>query len=476
MAGSAKPEPGPRVLIITGETGQFRYYAEVAKRLLREGLEIAFCCDRDDPGVGSTIAATAAEIGVPYYKHAGDREAGALGGWDKLAWHLWRWRNRGSPVPADIAAATIAAMRRYHFFRFRAAIRLLKDYRPDVIVLGEDGIAIDLWAIVAARQLRIKVAVLPYGMADSSSLIWKGVEQKARDGELITTHSPGGQFIADNYPKWVKSTPYGEAMLLPPAYILAWEELGGRLPDPWCFQGGDSDVILIESQIMLERYVKEGIPAGKLRQVGTVYCDVLNDAIRRDAANQAAFASYGMHRNDELRILFCVPPSENAGWQSRSGYPSVAEFVGAIDRLMASLHGVLISYSFHPRTLAADREALVQQGIVEDPRFVVDQIPDCDVLLACSSSVVRWAIAARRLVLNLDIYRFGINDFPHIPSFVYLDSVEELRAKVEELLACPDLLPAATQASAEASVAMGLVDGLAARRIADELRRVCARA
>jgi hypothetical protein len=48
-------EASPRVLIITGETGQFRYYAEVAKRLVCQGCEVGFCCDRDDPQVVETM-------------------------------------------------------------------------------------------------------------------------------------------------------------------------------------------------------------------------------------------------------------------------------------------------------------------------------------------------------------------------------------------------------------------------------------
>jgi hypothetical protein len=242
-------------------------------------------------------------------------------------------------------------MRRYHFFRLHDAERILKDYQPDVILLGEDGIAIDLWAIIAARRLGIKVAVLPYGMGDSSSLIWKGVEQKAREGDLITVDSPGGRFVKKRYPKWVKATAHGEVMMLPPAYIIALEEIGVRLRDPWCFQGGDADILLIEGEVARKHYLSEGVPGAKLRSVGSIYCDVLYDAMQLSPDSVSAFDRFGTLSDRELKVLFCVPPSESSSWTARSDFPSHAAFVIAFDEYMRTLPNVSVCYSFHPRML-----------------------------------------------------------------------------------------------------------------------------
>jgi hypothetical protein len=102
----------------------------------------------------------------------------------------------------------------------------------------------------------------------------------------------------------------------------------------------------------------------------------------------------------------------------------------------------------------------------------VEQIPECDVLVACLSSVSRWAIAARKVVMNLDIYRFGINDYPGVPSFVHADSFDQFQTKFAALLNDRSMFSMLSRASEQFTGEMGVIDGRSAGRIANELRHL----
>ena len=134
-----------RALIVFGETGQLRYYKEVARRISTQGMDVTFCCDRDDSGVGAAIAEAAREIGVAYETHTGDRGPGRsawlFGAQLRLRMARVRAKRGGRRARVPKPLGPLRAFRRYHFYRLRDAERVLRTHSPDVIILGEDGIA-----------------------------------------------------------------------------------------------------------------------------------------------------------------------------------------------------------------------------------------------------------------------------------------------------------------------------------------------
>ncbi|KGP63640.1 hypothetical protein EP47_03185 [Legionella norrlandica] len=360
--------------------------------------------------------------------------------------------------------------RNIHFSRLLTAYELLKKFKPNVIIIGEDGIAADFILISAAKKLHIPVIVLPYGLADSSYLISKGVEEKYKAGELLTTNDPSVQLVKKLYPKWVKETPYGEAIYLPPEFILALESLKIKIPYPWCLQGGIADIILLESDVMYQRYLSEGIKNEKMKLTGSIYCDVMNDVIVNDNAIKQAFEQFQRIDNHQLKILVCVPPSDHDGWKDKCDYQSVADFIVALLNLFNQYSNVEVVYSFHPRMKESDRKEILSLGIKDQPNFPLYEIPKCDILLACGSSLARWALAARKVVINFDLYKFGTNDFPHVPAHIQINEIEELNALIQLFSKNPNRFKELLLNSKNELNKMGTINGQATSSIFNAIK------
>jgi hypothetical protein len=267
----------------------------------------------------------------------------------------------------------------------------------------------------------------------------------------------------------VKKTQFGSVMYFPPEFIAALEDLKIKLRDPWCFQGGQGGAVAAESRAMHEHYLAEGVPSRKIRRTGSIYTDVLHDEFAASPPARLAFERRSRIDPKRLRVLVCVPPSDHSGWGGRAEFGSVAEYVAALKRFLDGLPGAQATWSLHPRMLTEDRDAVLATGITPSAEFVVGQIPRHDVLIASNSSVARWAIASRKIVLNYDLYRFGMNDHPNVPSYVYTDRFDELCGELRRFGSDDAAYGAVVQNALSDATAMGEVDGRSATRIAEVL-------
>lgn len=425
-------------LIVTGELGQLRYYEEVAKRFKSLGCKIGFCCDRDDPGVANEILQVATKYGMDFFHHRETGDTISPGLIESLFLKMneklfLNKLNKSNAFESGVSKLKLELFRNIHLMRLLSAKKILKKFKPDVIIIGEDGFAADYWMITIAKKLNIPVVVLPYGLADSSYLIHKGVEERYQSGELLTTEDPVVQVVKYLYPKWIKNTRHGEVVYLPPEYILALESLNINIPDPWCLQGGIANVLLLESDSMYKRYLDEGISSNKMKIVGSVYCDVMHDVIINNKAIENAYNNYTRINNVKLNVLVCIPPSDHAGWQHNCSYESVSVFIVELKKFFEQYPDINVIYSFHPRIMEADRQQLLSLGIDDYPKFPLYAIPECDILFTCGSSLARWGLAARKLVINFDLYRFGVNDYPGIPAHLYLDQMSQLEELISKI-------------------------------------------
>jgi hypothetical protein len=475
------------VLIIAGETGQLNYYREVASRMMHQGLNVSLCCDRDDPGVLDKVAITASELGIDYFHHKGDR--GTLEEEPKyfeiplfrninVFFSIFRnFFNRKKLenisnycLSMGISKTEYLAMFNYHSYRLNNANEILTINQTDIIVTGEDGIASDYWLINAAKRRGIKVVTIPYGIADSKSLIYKGIEEKYLDGSLFTIDSPGGKYIQTHYPHWIKRTKYGMSLFLPPSFILALEKLNISIPNPWCFQGGISDLIFSEGEIMKSRYINEGIDPKKITLTGSIYSDILFDAFKNHPTSHKAYLEFNKPSLDKTRVLICVPPGESESWTAKSEFNNIVSYVNAINHKLSTVKALKITYSFHPRMNPIDRKSLQLSGINESDQFVIELIPENDVVIICGSSISRWAIAARKIVIDFDLFKFGLIEFPSIPCYL---PAPDFKSVVEEIMAIvndPSRYSSLIKRSLHDSNKMGAIDGLACSRMVKKIQ------
>lgn len=466
-------------LIVTGELGQLRYYEEVAKRFKLQGCKIGFCCDRDDPGVANKIQKVATKYNMDFFHHreTGDSitpsriESVLLKINEKL---FFNKLNKANAFASGVSKLKLDLFRNIHLMRLLSAKKILNEFKPDVIIIGEDGFAADYWMITAAKKLNIPVIVLPYGLADSSYLIHKGVEERQQSGELLTTKDPVVKIVKDLYPKWIKDTRHGEVLYLPPEYVLALEGLNINIPDPWCLQGGLANLLLLESESMYQRYLAEGISNKKMKIVGAVYCDVMYDAIVNNKLIENAYNNYTRTNSDQLNILVCIPPSDHNGWQHNCSYDSVAGFIIELKKFFDKYSNLNVLYSFHPRITESDRQAILALGIEDYPGFPLPTIPACDVLFTCGSSLARWGLAARKLVINYDLYRFGVNDYPDTPAHFYLDQMPQLEELINKINTDPEWHRQVLLQSKADSERMGIINGTAILSITNIIKEAIA--
>ncbi|WP_367606902.1 hypothetical protein [Legionella sp. W05-934-2] len=420
-----------KILIVTGELGQLRYYEEVALRLKKEDIQVGFCCDRDDEGVAESIKNVAQKHGMQFFHHRENNptkhKKSILTSIQMYIHSMNLYRKFAKKLSdANISKIHYQLFRKIHFTRLLAANIIIKSYNPDVIMIGEDGIASDFWLINAAKRMKKIVAVLPYGIGDSTSLVYKGVEERYHRNELLTTSQPLVQVVKELFPKWIKETKYGEVLYLPPEYVLALEDLKINILDPWCMHGGIADVLMAENKAMQTRYLSEGIDSSKIRVTGSVYCDILFESMEKNLQALNAYKNLCKLKSDKLKVLFCIPPSDHTGWSHKCTFKSVGEFVTAFVNSFENNKQIEIICSLHPRMLKTDRDNIKQIDAEISDDFPLYLIPHCDVIICCGSSLARWALTARKLVINFDLYNFGVNDFPETPSYVQTNQFNEL--------------------------------------------------
>jgi hypothetical protein len=407
-----------RLLLSLGETGQLTFYKSIASRLQSAGHDLHFVCDREEAAVAPEIALVAQETGCKFINFY---EVPVSSKPRKRSIFWWGRSNQ-----------KIQNMEVFYEALLNRAIDIVKTANPDVLIIGEDGISGCAWMIEAARRHGAGVVVVPYGLSPSCYLVEKDIPEKERRGDLVIVAGALGNVVRKKYPHWIFEAEQGSVIMFPPSHIIAREKLGLGLVNPWSIQGGFADVIAVESDYMMWRYVQlEQIPSKKLASVGSIYCDLLFEAISANPIALAAFQNSTRLTSDKTRVLISLPPSDHAGWGTQCEFSTHLEMCIALNSGLCAIGlDIQVTYSLHPRTLPEDRAALSNAGFIFEPGFIVQQIPLCDVFISFSSSLFRWALAARKMVINYDAYQFGIDDIGSEPGYIYTTMISEVFERV----------------------------------------------
>jgi acetyl esterase/lipase len=319
-----------------------------------------------------------------------------------------------------------------------AAIETYRREKPKAVIVGEDGVGGNLAWIAAAKAIGIPVVVLPYeysGAEQAIAAIRPEIDDFRVSGLI-------GQIFAWLRPAWVKVVDRQHILRLPLRYALSYEVAGVAPPNPWTVHGGRADVILAESQQMEQHYKKEGIAASKIATTGSLAFDDMHEAM--------ATASPG---GDRLRILCALPPDYTAS-RGPLPYPDLVRLW--LDE--ARKHGD-VTVQAHP----AARESLNKIGVAFDTRDITTLIAENDLLVTSVSSIIRYALAARRPVLNFDCYRFDYPDYVKAAGCTTVSSVEEYRAALGHIA---DHFETYRGVSASEASYWGVIDGKSSERTA----------
>jgi len=193
---------------------------------------------------------------------------------------------------------------------------------------------------------------------------------------------------------------------------------------------------------MVAHYEKEGIPLAKIAHVGSLALDDLHEAIKQAPP-----------REDTLRILCALPPD----YMVERGPMPYRELIRAW--LGEAMKYGRVTVQSHPSA----RESLRAIGVQFDTRDITTLIAENDLLVTSVSSVIRYALAAGRPVLNFDCYKFAYPDYVTATGCFTVSQIEEFGRQLSDMAGNFSFY---RSRAVEDSSRWGVIDGNSADRIA----------
>jgi lipopolysaccharide transport system ATP-binding protein len=458
-----------QILVAAYSLSQWAYLKRIASRLRERGETVAAVYFGPAGPGEAAIRESAAATGCAYFDH--EAIAAALPPPPAEAVAIPAALEGGGPLLPEDHPYRVLVRR-----QVEAARRIFDESGARLVLVGEDGIGGDGALISIARRRAIPVVVTPYGIGETGDYD-NFLDDKNREGVLNRVPDDAvGRFIRAHAAKWIRRRPYGEALVFPAEFLVARLLEGLDQPVPWAVQGGNANLIAVESPAMRRHYLREGIPEEKLADVGTVFCDAVLEAMREDPAFVAAFETQRKARAGRTSILVSLPPSYHDGRAAAGGLASYADFCRDLLGHCAMLPGAGVTVSIHPNTRPEDVEAIRATGARISDRWVVELIGQHDLFVTVYSSTIRWAIAARKPVVNLDLYGFRLPTYDGVPGVLTTRSLDELKRTVASLVGDDAEYHRVALAQAAAGADWGTLDGGNFGRLHDLAARLRAEA
>lgn len=441
------------ILFVVTSAPNYRLQLIFAEYLVKQGRKIAFVYDAPPDDFFSLIQSDAARLGALVMSL--DTEIHET--------HKPAIQHRTMPKTLRSWICSFLALKiqspYYHSLSIRlgSAQRLLKEIAPKIVIVGEDGISGPAAIIAAAYTLKIPILDLPYGCGIEQDLEVALEEKKARN-ELINVEGWLGRLIKFLAPEWVKRRRFKGALIFPPEYIIAREALGMTLRNGWIVHGGYANRLLVESNQMMGIYRSERINSKKLILTGTPYCDLIQETLNQcNDANTAFRKPVRVHSN-KLNILVSWPPSYHASRAAKCEFETYEEMTKQMLSWLNSLPDCNVTVSLHPAIQAESRKVIEQLGLNISNEYIVKLIPKHDIFVSYYSSVIRWAIASGKPVVNYDAYGLKLNLFKDAPAFFDSSTFDEFQKKILTLT-CGNTFAYYAKKQSDIAEQWGIVDG-----------------
>lgn len=420
-----------RILFAIYSRSQWTLPREITRRLVAAGDTVDVVWFGPLGAAELEIAAQVAQLGCRFYAHETYNGAVAPTALTSPLIQVNPALLQDAPLPVDHPYRIL--VRR----QISGAQVILREAAPDLVVVCEDGPGGDNALIEAARCAGLSVLVVPFGIGESHDYDLF-LADKAHEGCLNRVPDDAvGRFLFRHGRHWIRSTAMGEVLLFPAEFTAARLLEGLDLPRPWAVQGGNADKIAVESPAMMRHFEREQTPEHKLSLVGTVYCDVLGDVFAQDADKSAAYQTQKPIRDDRVSLLISLPPSFDATRATHSEFARYEDMCEALLLLCTELEGVDVTVSVHPNSDAGARAAIERTGVRISSQWLVSLIAQHDIFLTTFSSTIRWAIVARKPVVNYDMYAFELPTYRDVPGVSTVRTLAGVEARLRAL--CGDL-------------------------------------
>lgn len=261
-----------------------------------------------------------------------------------------------------------------------AAQRIIEQYKPNLILVAEDGVSGNVYLIHEACKYKIPIIDIPYEVSGKEDFV-NLIDEKIKEDSIIRFDANASHFhryIHNKLKKWIISSSEGELLLFPPELIIAKLEMGLDLPNPWTTHGGYASILAAESAAMLDHYKTEQLDSAKLILVGSVYCDALYDSLHSKQIYQEAYYRQSKIHAGKTSILISIPPSYHNSRRESSEFSSYKEMIEQLLSMLVSKE-LDISVSLHPAIPQEDLALIKSFDIKIIDDWIINLIPKYDI-------------------------------------------------------------------------------------------------
>jgi hypothetical protein len=348
---------------------------------------------------------------------------------------------------------------------------ILEKIRPDAVIVAENGISGPMALLSRVKSRGIPIVTVPYGNARPHD-IEIDLERKRLAGDRLEPSGREKWLMRLMMDRWIKKGREAGATMFQPQYIIALEALGITLEDPWIVQGGPMDVLCAESRTSFDQYLTEGMPANRICLTGSPFCDEMTESVRSEPASAAALLQPRLIERDKPRLLVSWPPDYHSTHIGKNEFASYAEMSARYFAFLASLKNCQITVSLHPSAGAIGNEVMRDNAIAPASEHLIGLIPRHDIFITFFSSAIRWAIAAGKPVVNIDLYDQRLPNFTHLKGVMHTRNLQNFSNALSDIVSSPE--DYARLAAAQIGVApdFGMMDGQCVTRIMSEVDRL----
>jgi pyruvate-formate lyase-activating enzyme len=468
-----QPEAGKRVLAIVGEVAEFTALAHLARRLMQQGewqpviyftepypqltKHVLRCRQWQLPvWAGPRVLEAYPQQFLFDNRSTGKIELPPL---TPQQQELLDWC-RSLNLP-ELDGHVRMLRREQAFFR-----RVLDQLQPAVLVLGQENVS--KYTTIYSRtalEYRISTAIVPWCLASREEF-----EAAVSVIPLYDATTPSARRFCERFPQWRLSGT--RELLRAPVFEAAALEILGCAPDnPWTFQSGFATALAVESPWMLRHYRSQGVPEHWLHLTGSWCDDALQDGLaywHRKREQLCRELHLEPHRP---LILAALPSNQLHNRRLVTDFSSFEEILIYWADTLAALTDCQTILVAHPSISPAKLRQLERSNVRYSDRPTYELMPLADALVACVSSVIRWALACGLPVVDYDLYRFGYYYFrgePNVHTVETRRDFEHALANLARRLSPGQHVPPTGQRTSE----WGWLDGQSTQRIASLLARL----
>ena len=329
---------------------------------------------------------------------------------------------------ADRAAKNIFAQMRRIRERVKFGQEVISKTRVSAIVVGGDLVHYDTKSFIrAAHSKGIPALILPCTMSNALEMAESYFPLPEYSMKKLSNRIAGCIF-----PEWVYCHRGKKLIRLPAYQVWAMKLLRISPPHPWINNSGFADYILAESEQMVDYYTCEGIPESQVFLTGALSNDILAKNLKEsEKIKTKLYEKYGLVKGKPL-IVSALPPDQlyMVGGRPKCIFSQYNDLVGYWVGRLSKIKGWNVIINPHPSVNYEDISFIEKYPVAVSTEDITNLIPACDLFIASVSSVIRWAIACEKPVLNYDVYHFNYSDYKKTPGVLITGD----KGKFEKLL------------------------------------------